>query len=304
MTSRMPSHSWSASPLPSSIVPAVRHVHPGLHLRSADHRQSGPRLSDGHRDPSWREGQPPDHPRFAGVARHKESVAMSILAGDVWSAVCAHTSMIRPVIPRTPEGCEECLRTGSPWLHLRLCLTCGHVGCCDSSPGKHARRHAHASDIRSSSRLSPVRNGGGATTTRRTFECRIVRPTSPVTLRLRLPQHNDRWRMRWRPRWSSRSRRGCARFQADPAQPGGGRLGLHPPRRSARRRDGVTVYMDVPALRAENLDIELENDVLTIRGERPFPYAREDGKGPVRRIERGFGRFERTLRVRHERAHA
>jgi HSP20 family protein len=61
--------------------------------------------------------------------------------------------------------------------------------------------------------------------------------------------------------------------------------------------DGVTVYMDVPGLRAENLDIELENDVLTVRGERRFPYAREDGKGPVRRIERGFGRFERTLRV-------
>jgi HSP20 family protein len=61
--------------------------------------------------------------------------------------------------------------------------------------------------------------------------------------------------------------------------------------------EGVTVYMDVPGLRAENLDIELENDVLTIRGERPFPYAREDGRGPVRRIERGFGRFERTLRV-------
>jgi HSP20 family protein len=61
--------------------------------------------------------------------------------------------------------------------------------------------------------------------------------------------------------------------------------------------NGVTVYMDVPGLRAENLEIELENDTLTIRGERPFPYAREDGAGPVRRIERGFGRFERTLRV-------
>lgn len=61
--------------------------------------------------------------------------------------------------------------------------------------------------------------------------------------------------------------------------------------------DGVTVYMDVPGLRAENLEIELENDTLTIRGERPFPYSREDGGGPVRRIERGFGRFERTLRV-------
>jgi HSP20 family protein len=61
--------------------------------------------------------------------------------------------------------------------------------------------------------------------------------------------------------------------------------------------DGVTVYMDVPGLRAENLEIELENDTLTIRGERPFPYSHEDGGGPVRRIERGFGRFERTLRV-------
>lgn len=61
--------------------------------------------------------------------------------------------------------------------------------------------------------------------------------------------------------------------------------------------EGVTVYMDVPGLRSDNLDIELENDVLTIRGERPFPYARDAGSGPVRRIERGFGRFERTLRV-------
>ena len=61
--------------------------------------------------------------------------------------------------------------------------------------------------------------------------------------------------------------------------------------------DGVTVYMDVPGLRSDNLEIELENDQLTVRGERPFPYPREDGKGPVRSIERGFGRFERSIRV-------
>lgn len=42
-----------------------------------------------------------------------------------------HLAMVRPVTPRTPEGCEECLRVHSPWVHLRLCLTCGHVGCCD-----------------------------------------------------------------------------------------------------------------------------------------------------------------------------
>jgi HSP20 family protein len=61
--------------------------------------------------------------------------------------------------------------------------------------------------------------------------------------------------------------------------------------------DGVTVYMDVPGLRAENIQIELENDVLTVSGERPYPYAGEDGTGPARRVERGFGRFQRSLRV-------
>jgi hypothetical protein len=53
-----------------------------------------------------------------------------------------HLAFVRDVVPRTPYGCEECLATGTPWLHLRLCLTCGHVGCCDSSPMKHARAHA------------------------------------------------------------------------------------------------------------------------------------------------------------------
>jgi HSP20 family protein len=59
--------------------------------------------------------------------------------------------------------------------------------------------------------------------------------------------------------------------------------------------DGVTVHMDVPGIRPDALEVELENDVLTVRGERPYPYA--DGDRAVKRIERGFGRFERTLRV-------
>lgn len=45
--------------------------------------------------------------------------------------------------PRTPNGCEECLRDGTEWVHLRLCLECGHVGCCDSSPGNHGTKHFH-----------------------------------------------------------------------------------------------------------------------------------------------------------------
>jgi HSP20 family protein len=63
--------------------------------------------------------------------------------------------------------------------------------------------------------------------------------------------------------------------------------------------EAVTVYMDVPGLRSEDLEVELENDILTVRGERPYPYARErqDGGGAIQRIERRFGRFERSLRV-------
>src|SRR5690606_21807953 len=50
---------------------------------------------------------------------------------------------IREVRPRTVAGCEECLASGDGWVHLRLCLTCGHVGCCDESPNRHARSHFH-----------------------------------------------------------------------------------------------------------------------------------------------------------------
>jgi uncharacterized UBP type Zn finger protein len=54
-----------------------------------------------------------------------------------------HLVYVRPVVPSS-YGCEECLRIGSSWVHLRLCLTCGHVGCCDSSPNRHARKHFQA----------------------------------------------------------------------------------------------------------------------------------------------------------------
>lgn len=56
---------------------------------------------------------------------------------------CTHLDQIADVSP-SADGCEECLRTGSPWVHLRLCRTCGHVGCCDQSAGRHATGHFHA----------------------------------------------------------------------------------------------------------------------------------------------------------------
>ena len=55
---------------------------------------------------------------------------------------CTHLDTIRDVEPNT-EGCEECLKTGDTWVHLRLCLECGHVGCCDDSKNKHATKHYH-----------------------------------------------------------------------------------------------------------------------------------------------------------------
>ena len=54
---------------------------------------------------------------------------------------CTHLNQIRAVEPRTPNGCEECLALGDTWVHLRECLECGHIGCCDSSKNKHATKH-------------------------------------------------------------------------------------------------------------------------------------------------------------------
>jgi hypothetical protein len=64
--------------------------------------------------------------------------------GEPAMATCPHLDQIVDVTPRT-RGCEECLRRGDSWVHLRLCLSCGHVGCCDSSKNRHATAHFWAS---------------------------------------------------------------------------------------------------------------------------------------------------------------
>jgi Zn-finger in ubiquitin-hydrolases and other protein len=56
---------------------------------------------------------------------------------------CAHLGAIQDVEPDA-DGCSECVALGDSWLHLRLCMSCGHVACCDSSKNRHATRHAHA----------------------------------------------------------------------------------------------------------------------------------------------------------------
>lgn len=59
--------------------------------------------------------------------------------------LCTHLDQVLDVDPRTPDGCEECLKMGMSWVHLRMCCTCGHIGCCDQSQGKHATKHFHSS---------------------------------------------------------------------------------------------------------------------------------------------------------------
>lgn len=58
---------------------------------------------------------------------------------------CTHVDQIKEVTP-SGQGCKECLEIGDTWVHLRLCLTCGHVGCCDDSKNKHARKHSKKTD--------------------------------------------------------------------------------------------------------------------------------------------------------------
>jgi uncharacterized UBP type Zn finger protein len=60
------------------------------------------------------------------------------------AAVCEHLGLVRDVTP-SANGCEDCLRTGDSWVHLRICMSCGHVGCCDQSPNRHATAHFHDS---------------------------------------------------------------------------------------------------------------------------------------------------------------
>ena len=58
---------------------------------------------------------------------------------------CTHLDQIHEVTP-SADGCEDCLKIGDTWVHLRICMSCGHVGCCDSSKNKHATKHFRATN--------------------------------------------------------------------------------------------------------------------------------------------------------------
>lgn len=67
------------------------------------------------------------------------------LPGQIQSDQCSHLDQIHEVIP-SAIGCTDCLKTGDRWVHLRICLVCGYVGCCNDSKNKHATRHFRATN--------------------------------------------------------------------------------------------------------------------------------------------------------------
>ena len=79
------------------------------------------------------------HDEVYGLA-DPDAIVVTHLAPDPDG--CEHVEEVQAVRP-SAVGCEECLANGDRWVHLRMCLTCGHVGCCDSSPNRHARAHHH-----------------------------------------------------------------------------------------------------------------------------------------------------------------
>jgi Zn-finger in ubiquitin-hydrolases and other protein len=73
-------------------------------------------------------------------------------------AICTHLDTIAVAKPEHVAGCEECLAIGAGWVHLRVCRSCGKVGCCDSSPNRHASKHARASGHPIITSLEPGEN--------------------------------------------------------------------------------------------------------------------------------------------------
>jgi signal transduction histidine kinase len=122
----------------------------GAHLRAVLHHQGGRqrhRPRPGHLPPHHR-GAPPRLDLLRQRSRRDRLPCLAPLRRNgtlIWPPAPTWTRSRSPSCRESTDGCEDCLRMGGKWLHLRICLECGHVGCCDSSPNKHATAHAHGS---------------------------------------------------------------------------------------------------------------------------------------------------------------
>jgi len=103
---------------------------------------------------------------------------------------CIHLSKLHPHEPNG-IGCEECLRSGGEWVHLRLCLECGHVGCCDASPNRHATKHFHASQHPVIYSFEPGEEWGYCYTDDAMFETESNRQFATIIRKLRRTSYLD-----------------------------------------------------------------------------------------------------------------
>ena len=95
---------------------------------------------------------------------------------------CTHLdTIVITDLPEEVEGCEECLAAGGQWCHLRICLACGHIGCCDSSPGRHATAHARENGHPIVRSVQPGENWGWC------YEDQLLMPVSMVRGEPRIP---------------------------------------------------------------------------------------------------------------------
>ena len=84
-------------------------------------------------------------PDSTGKVKVADMIRELISKGALELQECSHLALVQDVTP-TAEGCTDCLKLGEEWVHLRLCLTCGYVGCCDNSKNRHATRHHHVTN--------------------------------------------------------------------------------------------------------------------------------------------------------------
>jgi hypothetical protein len=84
-------------------------------------------------------------PARTGTGAPAPAGSRTVALSDEQRLACAHGASVQRELTSSAAGCEECLKTGDTWVHLRICMSCGRVGCCDSSKNRHATRHHEAS---------------------------------------------------------------------------------------------------------------------------------------------------------------
>jgi uncharacterized UBP type Zn finger protein len=100
------------------------------------------------------------------------------------NTICSHIQTASEEVQGNPEGCEDCEKIGSTWVHLRLCLECGHVGCCDSSVNKHATKHFKQTVHPALNHTNQEKTGNGATLTLCLSSSKFAYLPQTVTLRI------------------------------------------------------------------------------------------------------------------------